>query len=108
MHVPKIDHPHFRSRKGELSQNILAVCSFDLRFLYILSGWEGSAHDSRVMDDARKTNFTVPHNRYYLADAGFASSDAVLIPYRGVCYHLKEWHAGKFRSVNCVLYFFFI
>ena len=39
----------YRNRKGLLSQNILAACSFDMKFTYILAGWEGSAHDSRVL-----------------------------------------------------------
>jgi hypothetical protein len=36
----------YRDRRGRLSQNALAVCTFDLQFSYILAGWEGSAHDS--------------------------------------------------------------
>ena len=48
----------YRNRKGFLSQNVLAACSFDLQFIYILSGWEGSAHDAKVLNDAltRNTN----------------------------------------------------
>ena len=30
----------------------LAVCDFDMRFTYILAGWEGSAHDTAVWRDA--------------------------------------------------------
>jgi len=29
----------------------LAAITFDLKFIYVLAGWEGSAHDSRVLDD---------------------------------------------------------
>jgi hypothetical protein len=32
---------------------------------------------------------------YYLADAGFTSSDVLLIPYRNVQYHLLEWDCAK-------------
>ncbi|XP_043693019.1 uncharacterized protein LOC122643465 [Telopea speciosissima] len=42
----------FRDRKGLISQNILAACDHDRRFTYILSGWEGSASDSRILEDA--------------------------------------------------------
>ena len=47
-----------RNRKGVISQNVLAACNFDLEFIYVLSGWEGSAHDSKVLQDAltRRTN----------------------------------------------------
>ena len=31
---------------------MLAAISFDLKFSYVLAGWEGSAHDSRVLEDA--------------------------------------------------------
>jgi hypothetical protein len=63
----------------------------DMRFLYVLLGWEGSAADCRVYEYARGSDFGVPANRYYLGDAGYSSSDSLLIPYRGVRYHLKEW-----------------
>ncbi|CAE6226183.1 unnamed protein product [Arabidopsis arenosa] len=48
----------YRNRKGQLSQNVLAACNFDLEFIYVLSGWEGSAHDAKVLHDAltRNTN----------------------------------------------------
>ena len=31
---------------------MLAAISFDLKFTYVLAGWEGSAHDSCVLNDA--------------------------------------------------------
>ncbi|CAN1156380.1 hypothetical protein LINPERHAP2_LOCUS20917, partial [Linum perenne] len=31
--------------------NCLAVCNQNLQFIYSLAGWEGSAHDSRVLRD---------------------------------------------------------
>jgi hypothetical protein len=43
----------FRNRKKFISQNVLAIANFDLNFAYALYGWEGSAHDSRVYDDAK-------------------------------------------------------
>lgn len=36
-------------RKGNLSQNVMGVSSFDYKFQYILAGWEGSATDSCVL-----------------------------------------------------------
>ena len=52
----------YRDRKGNLSQNVLGVCSFDHKFQYILAGWEGSAADSRVLALAlsRVDPFVVP------------------------------------------------
>ena len=31
---------------------MLAAISFNLKFTYVLAGWEGSAHDSCVLNDA--------------------------------------------------------
>ena len=42
----------YHDRKGNLSQNVLGVCSFDYKFQYVLAGWEGSITDSRVLASA--------------------------------------------------------
>ena len=89
----------FQDRKGQVSQNVLAACSMNMEFLYVLPGWEGSAADSRIFDNARDQDFRIPDGRYYLADAGYANCDALLVPYRGVRYHLKEWGASNQRYV---------
>jgi hypothetical protein len=90
-----LDESYF-CRKGFKAQNILAVVSFDLTFQYVLAGWEGTAHDSRVLDDALGKGFEIPEDKYYLADAGYGMSPHFLTPYRGVRYHLKEWaQAGQ-------------
>lgn len=86
-----------RNRKGLLTQNCLMACSFDLRFTYICSRWEGSASDAAIYNDARQTDFPVIAGKYYLADAGFASCDELLTPYRGVRYHLAEWERADLR-----------
>jgi DDE superfamily endonuclease len=90
-YVPELDRPRYRDRKQQISQNVLAACSMDMRFLYVLPGWEGSASDGRVFSNARETDFHILQGKYYLADAGFPNCDALLIPYRAVRYHLKEW-----------------
>jgi hypothetical protein len=81
----------YRNRKGFIGQNVLAACNFAMLFVYILSGWEGSASDSAIFEYAREHDFAVPKGKYYLADAGFPLCDVLLTPYRGVRYHLKEW-----------------
>lgn len=52
VHVPVKDHRRYYTRKGDLATNVLGVCAPDLQFIYVLPGWEGSAHDSRVLRDA--------------------------------------------------------
>ena len=52
----------FRGHKDGTTQNVLVAISFDLKFTYVLVGWEGSAHDSRVLNDAfaRPGGFSIP------------------------------------------------
>ena len=86
-----------RNRKGFLSQNVLAACSFDLFFTYVLVGWEGSAADSTILADTYTKGVTIPPGKYDLGDAGFALTTKLLTPYRGVRYHLREWQQGRSR-----------
>ena len=42
---------------------MLGVCLFDMKFTYILAGWEGLAHDARVLSSVvgvREKNFPTP------------------------------------------------
>jgi hypothetical protein len=94
----------YRNRKGFVSQNCLFICNFDMFFTYILTGWEGSATDSRVWADALAKGFSAPEGFYYLADAGFPHCKELLIPFRGVQYHLQEWGAAGIRYVFHLIY----
>jgi hypothetical protein len=94
--VPEDKCAPFCNYKGMTSQNVLAACSFDFKFVYILSGWEGSAFDSTVYQDARQTDFQVSKGKYYLVDADYPNTDSLFAPYWGVQYHLKEW--GNIRD----------
>lgn len=49
-------------RKHTTTQNVLAAVDFDLRFTYVLAGWEGSAHDALILSDAleRSDGLIVP------------------------------------------------
>ena len=81
----------YRNRKGTLSQNALFICDFDLQFLYTLTGWEGSATDACILDDALTTDLRIPPGKFLLADGGYPLRLELLVPYRGVRYHLAEW-----------------
>jgi hypothetical protein len=48
------DHARHRSRTGQISQNMMAACTFTMLFTYICSGWEGSASDSQIFDLMRE------------------------------------------------------
>lgn len=101
VHVPAGQSILYQNRKGDLTQNVLAACDFDMKFTYVLPRWEGSAHDARVLGDAvSNKDFTVPKQQYYLADAGYTNADWLLTPYRGVRYHLKEFRLGNSGPEN--------
>uniref|UniRef100_A0A803LZ68 Myb/SANT-like domain-containing protein n=1 Tax=Chenopodium quinoa TaxID=63459 RepID=A0A803LZ68_CHEQI len=83
----------YRTRKGTIAMNVLGACAPNMEFIYVLPGWEGSAHDVRVFRNAlsRPNGLRVPRGNYYLVDAGYTNCDGFLAPYRGQRYHLKEW-----------------
>ena len=86
-----------RDRKCGVTQNCLAACDFDMKFIYIFSGWDGSTADATMFHDARLTDLPVPRGKYFLADVGFQICNALLIPYCGTCYHLAEWGRADLR-----------
>uniref|UniRef100_A0A803N625 DDE Tnp4 domain-containing protein n=1 Tax=Chenopodium quinoa TaxID=63459 RepID=A0A803N625_CHEQI len=96
MTVPIEDRPRYRDRKGNLSTNVLATCDPNLRFTYVLLGWEGSASDLRVLRDAfrRPNGLKVPKNRYLLVDLGYSNAEGFLAPYKGTRYHLNLWRGN--------------
>ncbi|KAL8546946.1 hypothetical protein ACS0TY_006599 [Phlomoides rotata] len=50
--VPTIDRGRYRTRKGQITTNVLAVCDTNMNFVYVLPGWEGSASDVRILRDS--------------------------------------------------------
>ena len=62
VNVPCDDRSKYRTRKGTLAMNVLGVCSPEMEFIYVLPGWEGSAHDGRILRDAisRPNGLKVP------------------------------------------------
>ena len=43
-----------RSHKSLITTNVMCACDHDMKFTYVHSGWEGSAHDSKVFEEAIK------------------------------------------------------
>jgi len=100
-HIAESDAVRFRSRKGEISQNVLGICTFDELFCYVLPGWEGASHDTRVLQAALAADLrTPPPGCYYLVDAGYGIRAGFLPPYRGVRYHLKEQYQSQQKPEN--------
>ncbi|XP_066373496.1 protein ALP1-like [Miscanthus floridulus] len=82
--VPVKIQAAFRGWKHTITQNVLAAVDFDLRFTYVLAGWEGSAHDAFILSDAleRADGLRVPPGKFYLVDAGYAVRHGFLPPFR--------------------------
>ncbi|XP_062118038.1 uncharacterized protein LOC133831678 [Humulus lupulus] len=100
IHVPVMvgvdEQGPFRNKNGLLSQIVLAACSFDLKFHYVLAGWEGSASDLQVLNSAltRRNKLQVPEGKFYLLDNKYVNLPGFMAPYPGVPYHLKEFPDG--------------
>ncbi|KAL5566317.1 hypothetical protein UlMin_029481 [Ulmus minor] len=98
-HVPAKDQSRFRNRKGVFSQNVLAACTFDLKFIFIYPGWEGSAADSRVLravlDDPDQNFPQIQQGKYYLVDTGYSNTEGFIAPYQGVRYHHHEFKGAN-------------
>ncbi|KAK9153727.1 hypothetical protein Sjap_001207 [Stephania japonica] len=96
------DSSNYRNRHGFTSQNVLVACNFDLEFIYVLNGWEGSAHDSRILTDAlsRRNRLKVPQGKYFLVDYGFPNRRQFLAPFRGVRHHLFDFTGQRRHPEN--------
>ncbi|XP_062085763.1 protein ALP1-like [Humulus lupulus] len=97
--IPPEDQVPFVGRKGIPTQNVMAICNFDMQFIYAYAGWEGSAHDTRIFYTALRdstSNFPKPpQGKYYLVDAGYPQITGFLGPYKGQRYHLPQFQRGS-------------
>ncbi|XP_028790499.1 uncharacterized protein LOC114746446 [Neltuma alba] len=97
--VDATEQTKFINRKGRVTQNVMAVCDWDMCFTFVLARWEGSAHDARIFDHALTTpsmNFPhPPQGKYYLVDAGYPTPMGYLGPYRRERYHLPDFRRSS-------------
>ncbi|GJZ51889.1 ALP1-like protein, partial [Tanacetum coccineum] len=92
--APTSKQKSFRGRKAVLvTQNVMAICSHDMMFTFVYTGWEGTANDSRV--------FPLPKGDYfYVVDSGYPNLKGFLAPYQGERYHRSDWQRGGVRGVS--------
>ncbi|KAL0539375.1 hypothetical protein IC582_023586 [Cucumis melo] len=64
--IPQNEEIPFRGRKTNTTWNTMCVCSFDMLFTYVMSGWEGSANDSRILQECIKN----PKNKFPMPKRG--------------------------------------
>ena len=96
--VPNDTAVQHRNRNKEISQNVMCVCDFDMRYTFVLAGWPGSVHDMRVFNDAMtRLGHKFPHpppDKFYLVDSGYPNRPGYLAPYKGHTYHFQEYRDG--------------
>ncbi|XP_026416764.1 uncharacterized protein LOC113312225 [Papaver somniferum] len=89
VHVPATIFPEnqvpYIGRKGIPTQNVMAACNFDMQFIFVCAGWEGSAHDARILASVLANPSMKfpkpPKGKYNVVDAGYAQMDGYLGPY---------------------------
>ncbi|KAK8507725.1 hypothetical protein V6N12_067055 [Hibiscus sabdariffa] len=70
--LPPNEQIPYIGRKGVPTQNVMAVCDFNMCFTFVVAGWEGTAHDTRIFLDAiRDPKLKFPHPPNGLEDADF-------------------------------------
>ncbi|KAL6345455.1 hypothetical protein AAG906_017174 [Vitis piasezkii] len=108
--VPRDRKIPYIGRKGVTTQNVMAVCDFNMCFTFAWAGWEGAAHDARVFLEAlRRPELGFPHpprGKYYLVDAGYPQMSGYLGPYKGERYHLPDFRRVKIVIASMALHNF--
>ncbi|XP_071728114.1 uncharacterized protein [Rutidosis leptorrhynchoides] len=94
--VPANQQSAYKGRGGgQCYQNVLGICDFNMVFTYVWTGWEGIAHDSRVLNEVlynSTSGFSIPPpNKYYLCDVAYANTRGFLVPYRNIRYWLADF-----------------
>ncbi|KAH1091763.1 hypothetical protein J1N35_019020 [Gossypium stocksii] len=65
--LPPNEKIPYIGRKVVPSQDVMAVCDFNMCFTFVMARWEGSVHDTRIFLDAirdQKYKFLNPPNGY--------------------------------------------
>ncbi|XP_028054230.1 uncharacterized protein LOC114258476 [Camellia sinensis] len=93
------DTATYFGRKYCHTQNIMAACDFDMCFIFISCGWEGSMHDSRIFNEILiNDNVTFPHpeeGKYYLVDASYPNRVGYLALFKGNRYHQQQFRRSQ-------------
>ena len=71
-----------------------------MQFVFTYTRWEGSATDARVYESALTDGLDISLGKYYLADAGFPFTDALLIPYHSILPNGVVPMSGTFFMVH--------
>ena len=64
--VSEREQPKYIRRKEYATQNIMAVCDFNMCFTFVWAGWDGTTHDTRIFNEA----FRRPEVRFPVQTGG--------------------------------------
>ncbi|RUM30001.1 MAG: hypothetical protein DSY42_05315 [Aquifex sp.] len=72
----------YRCRKVFFSINVMGVCDADLRFTSLITGWAGSAHDSRIFSSSNLHDLleSGAYRGFLLGDSGYACQPYLMTP----------------------------
>ncbi|XP_028120844.1 uncharacterized protein LOC114318178 [Camellia sinensis] len=103
--VTRLDAAMYFGRKYCHTQNIMATCDFDLCFIIVSLGREGSMHDSCIFNEiVINDNVPFPHpkeGKCYLVDAGYPNRIGYLAPFKGNHYHHQQFcNTKENRTAN--------
>ncbi|XP_019097308.1 PREDICTED: uncharacterized protein LOC109131139 [Camelina sativa] len=103
-HLPTKHQSRFHNKKGILTQNVLAACTFDSQFIFVYPGWEGSVEDLHilraVLDDPNQNFPQAPKGKYYLVDREYTNTQGFIAPYPGTRYCLHEFRGASQMPQN--------
>ncbi|XP_024961100.1 uncharacterized protein LOC112501644 [Cynara cardunculus var. scolymus] len=98
--VPTSHQTAYRGRGGgRCYQNVQGICDFNMIFTFVWAGWEGIAHDSRILREVAfnpRSGFPFPpQDKYYLCDVTYANARGFLTPYRNTRYWLADFRRRR-------------
>ncbi|GAV63794.1 LOW QUALITY PROTEIN: DDE_4 domain-containing protein, partial [Cephalotus follicularis] len=97
--IPASHQTVYRGRgKSKCYQNVLGTCDFNMIFTFVYVGWEGVAHDSRVLTEVLaepSNNFPFsPPGKYYLRNSMYTNTQ-FMAPYRNIRYWLGDFRRRR-------------
>jgi hypothetical protein len=109
--VPVDEMVNHTCRHGYTSQNVLAIYDFNMRFTFVVAGWPGAAHDTRILNHALAnfSSFPVPpKDMHGTSFPSFYVSYTSTIYFASLAYFYKKILSRRFglsepNRVSCAL-----
>ncbi|XP_020591054.1 uncharacterized protein LOC110031945 [Phalaenopsis equestris] len=97
--LPSHEMIAYIGRSGRTTQNVMAMCDFNMCFIFVMAGWEGSVHDSCLFSYATRSRTQYfphsPSGKYYLVDAGYPMLKGYMKPFLKSRYHIPDFEQAS-------------